>query len=367
MAKKDCKFIKKDGKWRIDARIYFGDGTFAHCNKRWFSSKAEAKEYYQEWETKKFGEHEMDSDMPFEKFYDKWEEKRLQEVRDTTFITCDRPVINSLFKKFFFKKTVREAFDPNNIESLYSHVRNSGLGVSRKNMYVNLVLNVIEYAYMLMLINDRQHQMAVVRLQKFRKEDNRPSNEKSRTPWSEEELNAFLATFEEGSFERIMFEFFCHSGMRLGEFLALKPKDIDFQNRLISVSHQLTYKGRGKAIDTALLKSQASYRRMVMLESDAKAVFGLIEQRGVEDDEYIFPCARSSFRRLWNNACKKAGVRHAVPHSIRHMLAVKLLGNCKSISDQIAVAKMLGHTPSVDIDTYANHENIGKALSIYTA
>ena len=367
MTKRDCKFIKENGRWRIDAKVYFGDGTYAHCNKRWFSSKAEAKEYYDEWETKKFGEHEEDGDMPFENFYDRWEEKRLQEVRDTTFLTCDKPVVTKIFKEFFFGKTVKEAFSAKNIQRVYSFIRNGDETARMKNRKILLIAHAVEYAYMLLYINDREHQMAKVQLQKIREEKCGKKELPEREPWSDEELYLFLSQFSKGSYERIMFEFFCHAGMRLGEFLALKPKDINFQKNYIEVSHQLIYKAKGKAVDTAILKSENSYRKMVLLESDAKAIKSLIEQRGIGEDEFIFPTSRSSFRRLWDGAIAKCGIRKIVPHAVRHMLAVKLLGNCKTISDQIAIARMLGHTPSVDIDTYANHENIDKAFSLYSA
>ena len=54
-----------------------------------------------------------------------------------------------------------------------------------------------------------------------------------------------------------------------------------------------------------------------------------------------------------------------VPHGVRHMIATRVMGNCGSVSDQIALAKILGHTPSVDIDVYANHEDIERAKKIY--
>lgn len=365
MKNKECKFIKENGRWRVDGKIYFGDGTYAHCNRRWFATKADAKAFFDDWETKAFGEHDQTEDMAFNKLYDRWEQKRLQEVRDTTFSSCDLPVVRSIFKPFFFGKTVREAFSVHNLEALVTNLKGKPFKNAQKNKYLKLVKNIVEYAYMLDIINDKQHQQALIRLQPLRTESAPATEIESRKPWSVEEESAFLSTFEEGSFDRMMMAFFLHAGMRIGEFLALKVKDFSLDKGYVSVSHQIVYKGTGKEEDTEILKSSCSYRKVPMFDEDIANVSMLISSLGLRPDDRVFPVARSTFRRKWDSACEKSGVRKMVPHGVRHMIATRMMGNCGSISDQIALAKILGHTPSIDIDVYANHEDIERAKKIY--
>ena len=47
---KECKPIKENDRWRIDARVYFGDGAHDPCNWRWCATKA-------------FGEHGQTEDI----------------------------------------------------------------------------------------------------------------------------------------------------------------------------------------------------------------------------------------------------------------------------------------------------------------
>ncbi|MDD7619416.1 MAG: hypothetical protein PUJ43_06220 [Bacillales bacterium] len=60
---KECKLIKENDRWRIDAKIYFGDGAHDHCNWIWCATKADAKAFFNDWETKAFGEHGQTEDI----------------------------------------------------------------------------------------------------------------------------------------------------------------------------------------------------------------------------------------------------------------------------------------------------------------
>ena len=60
---KECKLIKENDRWRIDARVYFGDGAHDPCNWRWYATKADAKAFFNDWETKAFGEHGQTEDI----------------------------------------------------------------------------------------------------------------------------------------------------------------------------------------------------------------------------------------------------------------------------------------------------------------
>ena len=60
---KECKPIKENDRWRIDAKIYFSDGAHDPCNWRWCATKADTKAFFNDWETKAFGEHGQTEDI----------------------------------------------------------------------------------------------------------------------------------------------------------------------------------------------------------------------------------------------------------------------------------------------------------------
>jgi integrase len=153
------------------------------------------------------------------------------------------------------------------------------------------------------------------------------------------------------------------TGLRLGEALGLRWSDIDFENGVVHVRHQLSR--RRQLVE---VKTRAARRDVVLLPALARVVrehklASLYAQEG----DYVFasPDGRGRDHRSTSKgierAVERAGLGAGISaHSFRHTFASLLIVELKY--EAVSVAKQLGHTrPSFTLDTYshlfAKHEN----------
>jgi integrase len=168
--------------------------------------------------------------------------------------------------------------------------------------------------------------------------------------------------------ERTLFAVLAYSGLRLGEALGLKWRDIDFEKQCIRVERTFGQYGWGTP------KTQTS-RRAVPLSPLLAAV--LVEYRSrmheTAPDNPLFshdgtrPLDQSNTRRDFNAALKHAGLRHVTIHSLRHFFATNMLASGCSIK---ALQRALGHSSAtMTLDTYAHFipESAAEAVTRFDA
>lgn len=76
-----------------------------------------------------------------------------------------------------------------------------------------------------------------------------------------EEQKAFITTLENEQYKNV-FLVALHTGMRIGEILALQPNDIDFNTNLINIDNTLTKTQKGKVIIGDTTKTYESTRKI---------------------------------------------------------------------------------------------------------
>jgi integrase/recombinase XerC len=141
------------------------------------------------------------------------------------------------------------------------------------------------------------------------------------------------------------------SGLRLGEALALMPKDVNLEQFTLIVQHGKGDKRRvvGLDIGTALVVEQWMTARK-RLKVGAKApIFCTLDGKQI-DQSYV--------RHLLPRLARKAGVEKRVhAHALRHAFTVELLRTGAPI---YAVRDALGHsniaTTNVYVSRVAGHE-----------
>ena len=136
-----------------------------------------------------------------------------------------------------------------------------------------------------------------------------------------------------------------HTGLRLGELCALKWKDIDFGNRMVSVNQtvQRLYREGGKT-KTVLLETEpkSEYsRREIPLPVMILELFEKIRHEG----NYVFgkdkPMEPRTLQNHFKRLLKKAGLKHKNFHALRHTFAT----NCiESGADIKSLSEILGHS-----------------------
>lgn len=151
---------------------------------------------------------------------------------------------------------------------------------------------------------------------------------------------------------RLFVAFLAHTGLRIGEAIALQWKHIDLGRRRVLVRRRL-YRGR---FDSP--KSRYGRRDVPLTESMARALWRV---RGTRvDEELVFPSAAGTplepsnlAERVFKPAARSAGVPWASFHSLRHTCASLLFTKAKKSPKEVQM--WLGHhSPAFTLATYVH-------------
>lgn len=196
-----------------------------------------------------------------------------------------------------------------------------------------------------------------------------------------EEQKAFLEQVKDDKYYNI-FLLDLHSGMRIGELLALTPEDIDFKNKLIDINNTLTKTKEGKVIVGTRTKTYESKRKIpmtILLEPILKSSI----DNFIPNKNNLLFChsngnliAPSTINTHFKKVCKNAGIKVVTKpikrkgirkgkeqnviinlktsevntHMLRHTYATRCI---ESGIPAPVLQKLLGHKDiSVTINTY---------------
>ncbi|MFF5363158.1 tyrosine-type recombinase/integrase [Streptomyces scabiei] len=173
-------------------------------------------------------------------------------------------------------------------------------------------------------------------------------------PWSAEESRRFLEVAQKHKW----FPAFLISlldGVRRGEVLGLRKKDIDFTRQLIYVRQQV-FRARGK-VQIGPVKTKAGVRSLPLIDVVADVLKQhLARQADLSDDSLIFtsstgtPIEPQNYTRAFLTICARNGLRRITLHGLRHGAATLL--------------KEL-HVPDKDIQLILGHSNVSVTQKIY--
>ena len=169
--------------------------------------------------------------------------------------------------------------------------------------------------------------------------------------------------------------------MRLGEIRALRWKDVDLEQGIISVS--ATWADE----DKRLKQPKAGSSRNVVISASLEKM--LIEARktaqelgAANDESFVLfnpadpgkPISETTIKRAWNRILRAIGIseeeqkkRNLVFHGLRHFYATRLVDS--GLEPQEA-AKLTGHRILATLGRYSNHiqkETLQKAKAILDA
>jgi integrase len=153
--------------------------------------------------------------------------------------------------------------------------------------------------------------------------------------------------------EGTLFAVLAYTGLRLGEGLGLKWKDIDFKNLCIRVERAYGQYGwstpktkksrRAVPMSPTLVKMLAEYRRGCRDATPDGVVFS---------HDRTTPLDQSNVRRDFNKALKEAGIRHVSLNSLRHFYASNMIASGCSIK---FLQNSLGHSSAtMTLNTYSH-------------
>ncbi|WP_431774556.1 tyrosine-type recombinase/integrase [Streptomyces cucumeris] len=179
-----------------------------------------------------------------------------------------------------------------------------------------------------------------------------PSHQRSEIrPWTPDEVRAFLQAAE-GHMWYPAFLLVALYGLRRGEVLGLRWKDIDTANSELHVHQQVFRAGGG--LHQGPVKTQAGKRDLPLLGTVTRVLLPL---RGSKTgEELVFtastgkPVEPQNFSRAFQQICARHGIRRIKLHHVRHTAATLL--------------KNLG-VPDRDIQLILGHSHVSVTQQIY--
>lgn len=171
----------------------------------------------------------------------------------------------------------------------------------------------------------------------------REQNFKIRFLTKEEEIRLYKALFDSPKYLSDMVTLDLQTGMRKGEILNLKWKDIDFDFLFIEV-----------------LESKSGRSRKIPLSDKAIQVLNSIPR----ESEYVFHIDGhkiGDIKRCWHTALRNADIKDFRFHDIRHTVATRMVE--KGI-DLVVVKELLGHADISTTMRYAHAVPTRKKLAI---
>jgi integrase len=140
-----------------------------------------------------------------------------------------------------------------------------------------------------------------------------------------------------------------HTGMRLGELLALTWRDVDLASGTITIREAKSGEGRIAWMSPVAAATLRTLRRKQI--QDGAVVADVGQMRG----GYVFQEARGSSRtclwRYWQPALRKAGIENLHFHDLRHTFASRLVARGIDI---YRVKTLMGHKTLRMTERYAH-------------
>ncbi|MDR4148582.1 site-specific integrase [Bacillus thuringiensis] len=236
------------------------------------------------------------------------------------------------------------------MQNYVNWLRDEGLKRGTIEKIIKLIRNSLEHAIDLELITKN-----VAAKTKFPKGD-----KEELTVWNEQEVKLFLKTAQDSRYS-IVFHMALVTGMRQGELLGLRWKDIYLEKGHLTISQTLSHDGK-----TFLLggKTKASLRKILL---PASTVVKLKKHRAVvlkeklsqgeeyQDNDLVMctpfgtPINPANVRRSLNALIQKAAVPKICFHDLRHTHATLLLA--KGVNVKV-ISERLGHSNiKITLDT----------------
>ena len=149
-----------------------------------------------------------------------------------------------------------------------------------------------------------------------------------------------------------LYVFMLYSGCRIGEALALKWSDINFEARTANIHSTVVYiKNRKdntrRSLEIVQPTTKTGHSRLIYLSDMAiDALRDLQKQLGWKEDGYIVhvnhvkPIYRSAAQNTFDRIIKRADIEHCGVHALRHSFVSLMLHNNVPIT---MISQMVGH------------------------
>lgn len=226
----------------------------------------------------------------FEAVADEWQDSHWGEIRAGT-QNCYKPAYKRALEDFSGKPI--RSIDPLDVKHAIDAMGKQGYAHHTVGIYLSVLTQIFNHAILMRDIDlNPADKVKIPRgLTTTRREC--PDNEKLKIIRQSVDVHSF------GLFPYMLM----YTGLRRRELLALQWKDVDFDDRTISVTKSVSYAATGNTAEVTPTKTSAGERKVILLDRLAEK---LIPLRG-NPEEYVFggkePLTLHVFMRRWRNYC----------------------------------------------------------------
>ncbi len=327
---------KKTGKWLIQYRYTDWQGKRRKSTKRGFATKREAEEWLRNF----LIAQKADFDMKFEDFWKIYCADMETRLREHTMRT-KKYIVELKILPYFGNKRVND-ITAADIRQWQNELIKMGYSPTYLKTINNQLSAIFNYAVRYYDLKSNPCAKA-------------GSMGKSKAEemdfWTGEEFRKFIDSVMNKRLSYMAFMILYWTGMRLGELLALNPKDVDLEKRTISITK--SYQRLGKKDVITPPKTSKSKRVITIPEFLAADIKDYMDSLyDLQEDDRLFPITKYYLEHEMQRGIKESGVKRIRVHDLRHSHASMLIELGFS---PLEIANRLGHEKvETTLNTYAH-------------
>ena len=327
---------KKTGKWLIQYRYTDWQGKRRKSTKRGFATKREAEEWLRNF----LITQKADFDMKFEDFWKIYCADMETRLREHTMRT-KKYIVELKILPYFGNKRVND-ITAADIRQWQNELIKMGYSPTYLKTINNQLSAIFNYAVRYYDLKSNPCAKA-------------GSMGKSKAEemdfWTGEEFRKFIDSVMNKRLSYMAFMILYWTGMRLGELLALNPKDVELEKRTISITK--SYQRLGKKDVITPPKTSKSKRVITIPEFLAADIKDYMDSLyDLQEDDRLFPITKYYLEHEMQRGIKESGVKRIRVHDLRHSHASMLIELGFS---PLEIANRLGHEKvETTLNTYAH-------------
>ena len=327
---------KKTGKWLIQYRYTDWQGKRRKSTKRGFATKREAEEWLRNF----LITQKADFDMKFEDFWKMYYADMETRLREHTMRT-KKYIVELKILPYFGNKRVND-ITAADIRQWQNELIKMGYSPTYLKTINNQLSAIFNYAVRYYDLKSNPCAKA-------------GSMGKSKAEemdfWIGEEFRKFIDSVMNKRLSYMAFMTLYWTGMRLGELLALNPKDVDLEKRTISITK--SYQRLGKKDVITPPKTPKSKRVITIPEFLAADIKDYMDSLyDLQENDRLFPITKYYLEHEMQREIKESGVKRIRVHDLRHSHASMLIELGFS---PLEIANRLGHEKvETTLNTYAH-------------
>ena len=327
---------KKTGKWLIQYRYTDWQGKRRKSTKRGFATKREAEEWLRNF----LITQKADFDMKFEDFWKMYCADMETRLREHTMRT-KKYIVELKILPYFGNKRVND-ITAADIRQWQNELIKMGYSPTYLKTINNQLSTIFNYAVRYYDLKSNPCAKA-------------GSMGKSKAEemdfWTGEEFRKFIDSVMNKRLSYMAFMTLYWTGMRMGELLALNPKDVDLEKRTISITK--SYQRLGKKDVITPPKTPKSKRVITIPEFLAADIKDYMDSLyDLQENDRLFPITKYYLEHEMQRGIKESGVKRIRVHDLRHSHASMLIELGFS---PLEIANRLGHEKvETTLNTYAH-------------